>query len=315
MFSPPRPGFSTAAVVLAVALASQACASKIQRTPGPLSAEQSAQLWIEPGPEPRNLINGVGHDGPRPVVDARYEVEEVDPSGFSITYEVEDEQGREWNVKIGPEARTEVVASRIVWAVGYHQVPSYFVERWVAVTGGKAQTLGGARFRPKDDNLDSEGTWAWRSNPFVGTRAYNGLLVLMMILNGTDLKDDNNAIYEVEDGRREGARRWYVVKDLGASLGETGRMDPRRGYLEGFEREPYIERVEPPYVRFAFRGRHQDLLERITVADVKWMSERVMRITERQWRDAFAAGGYDAETTRRYVKRIKEKASQGLALP
>ena len=49
----------------------------------------------------------------------------------------------------------------------------------------------------------------------------------MMILNSTDLKDDNNAVYE----RRKGDRvvgRWYAVKDLGATLGTTGRMDPKR---------------------------------------------------------------------------------------
>ena len=47
----------------------------------------------------------------------------------------------------------------------------------------------------------------------------------MMILNSTDLKDDNNAIYERRSGDRV-AGRWYVVKDLGATLGTTGRVDP-----------------------------------------------------------------------------------------
>src|SRR5687767_4814838 len=200
-----------------------------------------AEFWVEPGTG-RDLFNGVGGDAPKPVAGAAYQVEERDPRGFSITYRVTDSRGSEWNVKIGPEAQTEVVSSRIVWALGYQQVPSYFVERWNAVTKGKSQTLGGGRFRPRprDMGLESKGIWSWQQNPFVGTRQYNGLLVLMMILNSTDLKNENNELYELRDGPREQARNWYVVKDLGATLGETGRFDPRRGYLDGFEREAFI---------------------------------------------------------------------------
>jgi hypothetical protein len=277
---------------------------------------QLAELWVDPQGAERNLFDGVGGNRPKPVADARYHVLDRDAHGFSITYRVRDARGKEWSVKIGPEAQTEVVASRIVWALGYHQLPSYFVERWVADDHGRTQVLGGARFRPeaKDFGLDGQGSWSWQRNPFVGTPPYDGLLVLMMILNSTDLKNDNNELYRVVDGQREEARRWYVVKDLGATLGETGRFEPRRGYLEGFEREPFIAGIDNGFVRFAYRGRHQELLQRITVADVKWMSRRVLGISDRRWQDAFRAGGYPPDVTRRFVERIKQKAEEGLAL-
>jgi hypothetical protein len=280
------------------------------------SAAQLAEFWMEGEISTRNLSNGVGGTAPKPLVDARYAVLSRDPSGFSITYRVKDDQDREWSVKIGPEAQTEVVTARIVWALGYHQVPSYFVERWIAVDHSKAQTLGGGRFRPRprEIGLESKGIWSWQRNPFVGTRAYNGLLGLLMLLNSSDLKNDNNELFEVMGEPREHASRRYVVKDLGASLGETGRFDPRRGYLDGFEREPFTLGVQNGFVRFAYRGRHQELLDRISVDDVKWISARVMRITDRQWQDAFHAGGYGDDQIRRYVARIKEKASEGLAL-
>jgi hypothetical protein len=136
----------------------------------------------------------------------------------------------------------------------------------------------------------------------------------MMIINSTDLKNENNELYESEGAAREEARLWYVVKDLGASLGETGRFDPRRGYIDGFEREPFVVGVKNGLVRFAFRGRHQELLTHISVDDVKWTSQRVLRITDTQWHDAFRAGGYDQTTARRFVARIKQKAEEGLAL-
>jgi hypothetical protein len=250
----------------------------------------------------------------RPAVDAPYSIIETDPRGFSITYEVKDRDGREWGVKIGPEAQTEIVSSRVVWALGYHQLPSFFVERWIAVENGRGHLRGGARFRPDDANLEAKGPWAWRENPFSGTRPFNGLIVLMMLLNSTDLKDDNNTLYAIDGPPREGARRWFVVKDLGASLGETGRMEPRRGYIDGFEQEPFITGVADGIVQFGFRGRHQDLLERITVADVRWICSRVSKITDGQWRDAFRAGGYREDTAARFIARIKQKAAEGLAL-
>ena len=245
---------------------------------------------------------------------ARFDVVRKDVSGFSTTYKVTDASGREWSVKIGPEAQTEVVASRIVWGVGYHELPTYFVERWIAVQDGKGAQLGGARFRPDDLGMKSLGTWSWRDNPFVDTQPYRGLIALMMVLNSSDLKDDNNALYEVKEAAREGASRWYVVKDLGASLGETGRMDPRRGYIDGFEKEPFITGVKDGKVTFGFRGRHQELLDRVRVEDVRWISERLQKLTDRQLHDAFKAGNYSDELAARYVARIRQKVKEGLTL-
>lgn len=300
-------------VTLATALSS-ACASPAIRSTldGPPTRQQLAELWVDPGDTPRNLAAGPGDHRP-PEVDARYEVLERDTRGFSITYVVRDRHGVEWNVKIGPEAQTEVVASRILWALGYHQRPSYFVERWIAVSDSRGQMLGGARFRPKDDGLDGKGPWSWRENPFVGTRQYNGLLSLLMLINSTDLKDDNNEVYEVEGARGSRPRRLYIVKDVGASLGETGRVDPRRNFIDGFEREPFLTGRDGEWVRFAFRGRHQALIERIPAADLKWICERVLALSDRQWRDMFGAGKYDDETTSRYVARIRAKAQEGIA--
>jgi hypothetical protein len=293
-----------------------ACAPTVRRLGRAPTPAQIAEFWIDPGSTPRDLYLGpAGARYKRPPSDAPYDVESSDTSGFSITYKVRDAQGTQWNVKIGPEAQPEVVSSRIVWALGYHEVPSYFVERWIAVDDRKhGALLGGARFRPHEPGLKSKGEWSWQENALVGTRPYQGLLALMMILNSTDLKNQNNTLYEVVGPPREGARRWFVVKDLGASLGETGRMDPRRGYIDGFEREPFITGVVDGHVRFAFHGRHQELLEEIRVEDVRWICQRLQRLTDRQWHDAFRAGNYASDVTNRYVARIHQKINEGLRL-
>jgi hypothetical protein len=291
-------------------LASSACAPALRQTPHAAIEE----LWQEPGLDRLNLTDGVAADVPKPAVDGHYQLLETNTGGFSTTYRVRDELGLEWSVKIGPEAQTEVVSSRIVWALGYHQVPSYFVKRWVAVEDGKSRTLGGARFRPRRMPMKSAGPWSWHQNPFVGTRPYRGLLALMLVLNSTDLKDGNNEVYKISHPAQGQSDKWYVVKDLGASLGETGRVDPRRGYLEGFEREPFIISAHNDRVKFGFRGRHKELLTQVRRDDVKWISQRILRIPEMSLLDAFRAGGYDDEQSRRYVSRIFRKAEEGMAL-
>ena len=271
------------------------------------------ELWQEPGGR-RDLFHGVG--GPRlaPPRDATYRVEERDPSGFSTTLDLEDPSGRKWSAKLGPEAQAEVVASRIVWALGYHQPPSYFVASFRVKEGQGERQEGHARFRPKVDWIDGQDTWSWHQNPFVGSRPYRGLLVLMMILNSTDLKSDNNERYLVKR-RGRAPVVWYTVKDLGASLGTTGKFNPRRNDIDEFEAHGFIDKTSGDAVTFAFAGRHQELLRSVTVADVKWTCRRLARLTSRQWDDAFRAGGYPEETRRRYIAKIKQKIAEGLALP
>jgi hypothetical protein len=307
-----RTTLASTALVCSIAVA---CAPTVKRIGNSPTSAEMAQFWSEPT-GPHNLFAGPPSIvSARPRVDARYTVVKRDTRGFSTTYRVRDERSNEWNIKIGPEAQTEVVSSRIVWALGYHALPSSFVERWIAVDNAKGAMLGGGRFRPHELGLKSLGTWSWQENPYVGTKPYNGLLALMMILNSTDLKNDNNELFELTRESRDAASRWYVVKDLGASLGETGRIDPRRGDVDSFEREPFVRGVSNGHVRFGYRGRHQELLDdRIAVDDVKWICERLQKISDAQWRDAFRAGGYSEDVSARYIARLHSKIAEGLKL-
>jgi len=47
---------------------------------------------------------------------------------------------------------------------------------------------------------------------------------------------------------------------------------------------------------------------------VQWAAQRLQRLTDLQWRDAFRAGNYDAAIAGRYIARIKTKIEDGLAL-
>ena len=112
----------------------------------------------------------------------------------------------------------------------------------------------------------------------------------------------------------DAAHRWYVVRDIGTALGETGRLDPQRNDPALFERTRFINRVKNGAVDFNYHGRHQELADHIAPEDVRWMCDLLARLRIEQWRDAFRAGGYDAATAERFIARIKAKIAEGQAL-
>jgi hypothetical protein len=279
------------------------------------TADQLAELWIDPGAERRDLLLGIGASKYAPPKDVTYKFMAKDDTGFSASYDVTSPDGVEWSAKIGPEAQTEVVVSRILWGLGYHQPPVYYLPSWnLELPGGEMRKESEARFRPKLDHLKRlDEYWTWEDNPFIGARPYNGLIVVLLMLNSTDLKNDNNSVYELTTPW-DGASRWFVVRDLGAALGVTGKLFPRRNWIDGFEKGGFITGVKGGRVGFDYDGRHQHLLAMITPADVRWASTRMQRLTDEQWRAAFRAANYTDEIAGRFIRKIKEKIAQGLAL-
>ena len=305
-----------AITTMVAALLGSGCAGAVVRLPAAApSPQQLAELWIDPGPEPRDLFWGPGGETLAPAPAAAYEFQARDAAGFSVSYDVKGPDGVEWSAKIGPEAQTEVVVSRILWGIGYHQPPTYYLPKWTLTTQGEEpKTESEARFRPKLAGLDRlDDYWHWADNPFGGTPQLDGLLVVMLMLNSTDLKDDNNSIYTLPEPR-EGASRWYVVRDVGAALGETGKIFPRRNWLQGFEQHGFIRRVDGNRIEFDYDGGHKELLEMIGPEDVRHGARLLERLTDAQWADAFRAGNYGPGDAARFISRIKQKIADGLAV-
>lgn len=280
---------------------------------GPPGGDLLAELWIEPEAG-RDLFYGIGGRRLMPDLTTLFKIVDVDDRGFSRGYTVIDARNHEWNAKLPPEAFSEVTASRIHWGIGYHQPPLYLVQRWSAEPGPSPQRP--ARFREKKPDLaglDADGAWSYYRNPFVGTRELAGLLVLQVMLGNSDLKDSNNALYRLSRPV-DGASRWYVARDLGQTFGRTGLLNAPRSDIGAFETTPFIVRVAKGKVQFDYRGRHMELFRNITPADVRWICDRLNRLTDVQWHDAFRAGGYDAQLADRFIRRLKEKIAEGLAL-
>jgi hypothetical protein len=312
-----------AALALAV-LATATCASRPRALTAP-SAPDVAALWEDPRDlERRDLFHGPGGPALLPSAGARYELLAEDRTGYSPGYDVRGPGGVVWSVKLGPEAQPEVVTSRILWAIGFHQPPTYYLARWALV--GKVTTEQPAgRFRPVRPDRKVVADWSWYENEFVSTRPFKALLVANLILNNWDWKTSNNKVYEVRSPNQP-ARRLYVVQDLGASLGKTSfpaflNWFPMRGLgqgtrndLAGFESQRLLKRVTADGVQFDYRGIHRQLLDLVSAADVVWTCEILSRLSDEQWGDAFRAADYDGDQRQRYIRKIKAKIAEGLSV-
>jgi hypothetical protein len=301
-----------------------ACAGRTAETQAVIehpAAVDIKQLWTDPVDlESRDLFNGPGGAKLAPNPAARYEIVEVDETGFSAGYAVRDDQGTAWNVKLGIEAQPEVVASRLLWALGYHQPPTYLVMAW-KLAGKQSGAQGISRFRRESPNEKVVSDWSWYENPFERTQPFRGLVVANLILNNWDWKTSNNKVYAGDAGHRK-----YIVRDVGASLGKTTfpqflkwtplRMGKQgsRNDLEGFEGQGFIKGVEADRVKFDYNGVHTRLVDTVTVQDVVWTCRLMSRLSPQQWDDAFRAAAYQPAERQRFIAKLKSKIDQGLAL-
>jgi hypothetical protein len=170
------------------------------------------------------------------------------------------------------------------------------------------------RFRLESSREENVASWSWSSNQFIGTTALRGLFVFMMMVNNWDLKTQQNKIYELTGPGAPPVRR-YAVRDLGASLGGTRWFFPgSKSNIADFEREGFVQSVHDGHVRFHYRGawREPHLARSVTPADVRWISQRLARLTAVQWSDAFGAAGYSETEARRFVARLRQKVAEGL---
>ena len=131
----------TSTVLLGVMLIACGGATRGVRMPDRRpSPQQMAELWVDPGTRPRDLFWGVGGEKLAPRGDVRYTLEGKDDLGFSVSYDVKSPDGVEWSAKIGAEAQTEVVLSRVLWGLGYHQPPVYYLPSWdLAAENGRSK--------------------------------------------------------------------------------------------------------------------------------------------------------------------------------
>ncbi len=294
-------------------------------------------IWRDPGDiSSLDLIHGIGGAADAPDPNAVYTFVEEDMNGTSPKVRVKDEKGVEWKAKMGAEPQAETAATRLLYAAGYFVDEDYYVAEIKVANLPKLKrgqnfnfygALHGVRLEKKIKGQKDLGNWDWFKNPFVGTREFNGLRVMMSLLNNWDLKEVNNDIYEINGERR------YVVADVGATFGKTGDpMTRSKSDPKGFEKSKFIEKEEKGgYVDFVLHSRpsifaavdagnykERSEMEKITKHiphdDARWLGERLSHLTDEQIRDCFRSAGYTADEVEEYTRVIKDRIAELNAL-
>ena len=298
-----------------------------------ITQQGAIELWRAPNDiGRRDLFYGPGGKDHAP--HSSYKFLKEDMNGTNPKLHVRDENDIKWRVKLGAEARPEPAASRLLWAVGYLTNEFYFLPdltvqglpahlrrgQNLVGTGGAMRNVDMKRLEKNEKKI---GIWRWRHNPFFGSREFNGLRVMMALINNWDLKDDNNEIYEVVNaGKREYI---YRVSDLGASFGSSGpswTSEMAKGNVRSYEHSKFIRRVTPDYVDFDFPTRpalkyifnppalishlRQRWIGRhIPRNDVRWVGNLLAQLSPDQIRDAFRAGGFSSKDVEAYTQIVE----------
>jgi hypothetical protein len=297
-----------------------------------LAGQGPTVFWREPTDiATRDLYYGPGGKAHEPK--GRFTYVSEDPTGSSPKFEAVGEDGVRWKVKLGIEARGETAASRLLWAAGYfsnedYLMPALRVDKLAHLGRGNKQVSDGvvhdARWKRHAVDEKKLGTWSWSNNPFKGTREWNGLRALMALMNNWDLKDVNNAIYQI--GGDQGERR-FMVSDLGASFGTTGLNRGLKGNLKAYEGSKWINSIDTDHVDFnvpsapsaryflelTVQVERAGLLwigHGIPRADARWMGDILSKLSPAQIRDAFRAAGYSPAEVEGFSRVVERRIAE-----
>lgn len=288
-------------------------------------------LWRDPVDiASRNLIYGPGGEKDQPQDPFVFVKEDL--HGTNPKFVIKDAAGAKWKLKLGIEARPETAASRIVWAAGYFADEEYFLPD--LIIKGVPQNLHrgekyvepdgythNARLKRYIEGEEKFGTWKWKENPFSGTREFNGLRVMMALINNWDLKDVNNTIYE------SGNERIYLVSDLGSSFGTTGfamTLSESKGNLDSYTNSKFIQKIAPPVVDFFgpgppavdhiiqpgnFKSRFamEWIGKDIPIDDARWIGRILAKLSPQQIQDAFGAAGFSPKEVAGYSAVVQSR--------
>jgi len=268
-------------------------------------------LWSAPTDiRTRDLYLGPGGQAMRPDLRRLTFIKE-EKGGYSKKFRVRDASGQEWVAKIGKEAQSETSAVRLLWAIGYQTEINYLVPR-VTIPG--KGTFNNVRFEARPDSIKRVDEWKWKSNPFVGTTEFQGLKVMMALLNNWDIKDSNNKILYVR--APQGNELRYIISDLGATFGHASgtpffwRTTRSRNNPKNYAKSDFLKKVKGSRVVLDYGGKGRELFKDITVDEALWMGTWLSQLSDGQIRDAFRAANYSPSQINLLASAVRARTNE-----
>lgn len=322
---------------------------KDEHKPAAPASAANPVFWTDPGSIPsRNLFYGQGGADRQPRPPFKFLKEDKDDTANPAFY-VEDATGKQWRVDLGAAARAAVAASRLMWAVGFFAPDDYFLDhgsvsgaplshsRKLIARNGEFQN---ARFSRLPQPEKKIATWSWKITPQAAAgQQFNALRVLVAVLNGWDLNDENNAIYQDETT----GRQIYLVSEIHATFGTNGLSLKRPGAsttLDGTVGPRFITKVSGGLVDFSTpappvgnllpasgpkqpdsrssahsahdaKSESYEMIGRnIPLEDVRRAASLLAKLSHRQLTEAFRAAGYSPDDLDEYVAVIESRIDE-----
>jgi hypothetical protein len=260
-------------------------------------------MWHAPDDiESRNLLLGAGGENMKPDL-TRVTFVAVKEGGWSTKYRVLDGKGNEWVAKLSKEAQPETAANRLMWALGYETEIAYLVPELQIQGKG---TFKNVKLEARPKEVKRTDYWLWTNNPFIGKPEFQGLKIMMVLINNWDMKDDNNAILATK-GLTDSDRR-YIISDLGATFGKTGGVFSRsRNNPSDYVKADFIKGVVGERVQFNYGGKNGNLFGDLTVRDAKWIAGLLSRLSDLQLKDAFRAANYSPAEVEQLAVAVRSR--------
>ena len=267
----------------------------------------------------RDLFNGPWGAAHAPDPDAVYTYVRPKKGGINPGMIVRDPQGREWHVKQPPhtvkatEGPVEVMLSRVLSALGYHQPPVYYLPSFTMRDGS-----GTHRERADASVSTSEHEESRRlvvaAEPLRRHAAVQGLLVILLMFNSSDLKNSNNTLYDVRgpDGRASPGTSCATSARRSARPDGSGPCATIR-----ISSSASVHHRRPPRVRAVRLSRlASGTGSRPHHARRCRLGEPLLSgLSDRQWRDAFRAGGYTPDVADRFIRNCAPRSRGPAASP
>jgi len=269
--------------------------------------DSPAVLWREPKDiTTRDLFYGPGGKDHQPNGKLSFIKENL--NGTNPKFDVRDESGVRWGVKMGAEARPETAATRLIWAVGYFANEDYYLPELnisgdMQLTRGKALieqgTIHGVRLKRHNKGEQNIANWSWDKNPFVGTKELDGLKIMMEIICNTDLKTVQQHVYDMH-----GVEQRYIAADVGSSFGKAGKTVLRtKGKLKDYQSLPLIKNAGPDFIDF-WHFKH------IPREHARWIGGYLAQLSGEQINDAFRAAGFIPDEVDGFAAKVREKINE-----
>ena len=149
----------------------------------------------------------------------------------------------------------------------------------------------------------------------------------MAVMNNLDLKDENNAIYQIAGKQPE---QIYEVSDLGSSFGTTGLSWTRhgsKGNLRAYEHSKFLKVITTDYVSFYTPSRpaldhFPDIPEvkrrlrlrwigrEIPRSDARWLGDLLSQLSPEQIRSAFRAAQYPPQDVEAFSRVLETRIAE-----